>query len=329
MKKKNYILVTGGAGYIGSVTTKLLLEDNNRVIVIDNLSSGQQKAIPKGAQFIKGDVADKKLLAKIFNKYSIDCVIHFAALIRIEESTQNPKKYFDNNVLAGYNLLQTIIEHKKCKKIIYSSSAAVYGVPTKIPITEDFPMQPINPYGQTKKLFEIILKQYADAGLINAIALRYFNVAGAYITKQGARGENHKPESHLIPLILQSVNTKKTFTIYGDDYPTPDGTCIRDYVHVYDLAHAHILAMKKNIKEYVVYNVGAGKGYSNRQVFEAAQKVTGVKIPYRIGKRRAGDCSVLTASNKKIKSAMNFKPVKSDLFTIISDAWQYEKLRGR
>ncbi|MBS4015177.1 MAG: UDP-glucose 4-epimerase GalE [Candidatus Latescibacteria bacterium] len=328
MKKKNCVLVTGGAGYIGSVTTKLLLEDNNRVIVIDNLSSGQKKAIPNGAQFIKGDVGDKKLLAKIFNKYNFDCVIHFAALIRIEESTQNPKKYFDNNVLAGFNLLQTMIEHKKCKKIIYSSSAAVYGVPTKIPITEDFLMQPINPYGQTKKLFEIILQQYADAGLINAIALRYFNVAGAYLTKNRAWGENHQPESHLIPLILQSVNSKRTFTIYGNDYPTRDGTCIRDYIHVYDLAQAHILAMQKHIQGYVVYNVGAGKGYSNYEVFQTTQKVTSMKIPFVIGNRRAGDCSILTASNKKIKSALNFNPVKSDLFTIIKDAWQYEKLRG-
>lgn len=328
MKHTNCVLVTGGAGYIGSVTTKLLLEDNNRVIVIDNLSSGHKKAIPKGAEFIKGDVGDMKLLAKIFKKYSFDCVIHFAALIRIEESTQNPKKYFDNNVLAGFNLLQTMIEHKNCKNIIYSSSAAVYGMPNKIPITEDFPMQPINPYGQTKKLFEIILKQYAEAGLINAIALRYFNVAGAYITKNGAWGENHQPESHLIPLILQSVRSKRAFTIYGNDYPTPDGTCIRDYVHVYDLAQAHIQAMQKNIKGYNVYNIGAGKGYSNQAVFKAAQKVTGNKISFMIGNRRAGDCSILTASNKKIKSELNFKPVKSDLLTIIDDAWQYEKLRG-
>lgn len=327
MTKRKSVLVTGGAGYIGSVTSKLLLEDNYNVVIIDNLSSGLISAIPVDAVFIKGDVADVSLLKKVFVQYKFDCVIHFAALIRIEESTKNPKKYFQNNVLAGLNLLQTMASHNNCKKIIYSSSAAVYGVPEKIPITEDAPLQPINPYGQTKKLFELILQEYAQAGLVNSVALRYFNVAGAYITKDGAWGENHNPESHLIPLILRSVHQKKTFTIYGDDYPTFDGTCIRDYIHVYDLAQAHILAMNNNQNGALVYNVGTGRGYSNKEVFEIAQKVTKTKIPYVIGKRRAGDCSILTASPKKIKRELGFRPVKSDLTTIISDAWDYHKLK--
>jgi len=324
---KKCVLVTGGAGYIGSITSKLLLENNNDVIIIDNLSSGLVRAIPKGAKFIKGDIGDKSLLTKVFKKYQFDCVIHFAALIRIEESTENPKKYFDNNVLAGLNLLQVMIADKHCRKIIYSSSAAVYGVPKKIPIAETSPLEPINPYGQTKKLFEIILDKYAQAGLIDSIALRYFNVAGAYMAPECAWGENHVPESHLIPLILRSVNHKRSFTIYGDDYPTSDGTCIRDYIHVYDLAQAHILAMKKNFKGALVYNVGAGRGYSNKEVFHIAQQVTNTKIPYIIGKRRAGDCSILTASNKKIKDELGFKPIRSDLKTIITDAWNYQKSR--
>lgn len=327
MKKKNCVLVTGGAGYIGSVTSKLLLEDNNKVVIIDNLSSGRIQAIPNGAEFIKGDVGDKKLLEKIFKKYNFDCVIHLAALIQVEESTKNPKKYFDNNVVAGLNLLQTMISARNCRKIVFSSSAAVYGVPKKVPIIEDSPLEPISPYGQTKKIFEIILKEYAKAKVIDSVALRYFNVAGALTTKDGAWGETHKPETHLIPLILQSVKNKRTFTIYGDDYPTSDGTCVRDYIHVYDLAKAHILAMKRRFKGILVYNVGTGHGYSNKEVFEAAKKATKATIPYTIGSRRAGDCPILTAAPNKIKKELNFKPVKSDLATIIQDAWQFQRIK--
>lgn len=325
MKEKKTVLVTGGAGYIGSITSKLLLEDNHQVVILDNLSSGQLKAIPNGAEFIKGDVKDTKLLAKVFKKYAFDCIIHFAALIRIEESTQNPRKYFDNNVFAGLKLLQTMLMHSKCKKFIYSSSAAVYGTPLKIPIRENAMLQPINPYGQTKMLFEMILKQYAQANLIDAVILRYFNVAGAYITKNGIWGENHKPESHLIPLILRSVKRKKTFTIYGNDYPTRDGTCIRDYIHVYDLAQAHILALNKQFKGCLIYNVGIGNGYSNQQVFKTAEQITGTKIPYQIGPRRQGDCPILVACADKINKELNFKPIKSDLKIIIQDAWYYYK----
>jgi UDP-glucose 4-epimerase len=327
MSKRKSILVTGGAGYIGSVTSKLLLEANHDIIIIDNLSSGSIRAIPKGAEFIKGDVANSSLLEKVFKKYKFDCVIHFAALIRIEESTENPKKYFQNNVLSGLNLLQTMASHNNCKKIIYSSSAAVYGIPKKIPITEDSPLVPINPYGQTKKLFELILQEYAQAGLINSVALRYFNVAGAYITSDGAWGENHNPESHLIPLILCSAHRKRNFTIFGNDYPTTDGTCVRDYIHVYDLAQAHILAMNNKRDGALVYNVGTGRGYSNKEVFDVAQKVAKEKIPYTIGKRRVGDCSMLTASPKKIKRELGFEPIRSDLKTIITDAWHYHKLK--
>jgi UDP-glucose 4-epimerase len=325
VKSKKKVLVTGGAGYIGSVTSKILLENNFDVLIIDNLSAGRISAIPKGAKFIKGDISDKNLLEKIFNKNKYDCVIHFACFIRIEESMINPQKYFDNNIVAGLTLLQAMIATKSCRKIIFSSSAAVYGVPKKIPLTEDAIMEPINPYGQTKMLFEIILKEYARAGLIDYVALRYFNVAGAYISKDGDWGESHEPESHIIPLILRSVNTNKVFSIFGDDYETPDGTCVRDYIHVRDLAQAHILAMNKKFKGGLVYNVGTGQGFSNKQVFETAKQVTGVNMPYKIGPRRAGDCPFLVASATKIQKELGFKPLRTDLHTIITDAWQYIK----
>ena len=325
MKNKKYILVSGGAGYIGSVTSKLLLENNNQVVIIDNLSSGRISAIPKGAIFIKGNIGDKNLLFKAFNHYKFDCVIHFAAHIRVEESMQDPKKYFENNVLSGLNLLQTMIS-TNCRKIVFSSSAAVYGTPQKLPVSEDAPLNPVNPYGQTKKLFELILQEFAQAGLLDYIALRYFNVAGAYITSDGAWGENHTPETHLIPLLLHSAQNKNKFVIYGDDYSTLDGTCIRDYVHVYDLAQAHILAMKRGFKEGQVYNVGNGRGYSNKEVLQTAQNISGIRIPYKIGPRRAGDCPVLVASSKKIKRELGFKPIKSDLKTIIQDVWNYHSL---
>ncbi|MEO0075197.1 MAG: UDP-glucose 4-epimerase GalE [candidate division WOR-3 bacterium] len=328
MKQSKIVLVTGGAGYIGSVTSKLLLENKNQVVIIDNLSSGHLEAIPYGADFFQGDIQDKKLLLKILNKYNFDCVIHFAALIRIEESTQNPKKYFDNNLCAGLTLLQTIIENSQCRKFIYSSSAAVYGKPSRIPITEDSPLQPINPYGQSKKIFELILQEYARAKLIDTIILRYFNVAGAYNTLQGCWGENHRPESHLIPLILKSVKNKKIFTIYGKNYPTPDGTCIRDYIHVYDLAQAHVLSLYKNFSGCLIYNVGIGRGYSNKEVFKTAEEVIGIKIPYKIGSPRPGDCPILIASPQKIKRELGFKPIKSDLHTIIQDAWTFYRQKN-
>lgn len=325
MKNKKYILVSGGAGYIGSVTSKLLLENNNQVVIIDNLSTGRISAIPKGAIFIKGNIGDKNLLFKAFNHYKFDCVIHFAAHTRVEESMKDPKKYFENNVLSGLNLLQTMIS-TNCRKIVFSSSAAVYGTPEKLPVSEDAALNPVNPYGQTKKLFELILQEFAQAGLLDYIALRYFNVAGAYVTSDGAWGENHTPETHLIPLLLRSAQNKNKFVIYGDEYPTMDGTCIRDYVHVYDLAQAHILAMKRGFKGGQVYNVGIGRGYSNKEVLQTAQNISGIRIPYKIGPRRTGDCPVLVASSKKIKRELGFKPIKSDLKTIIQDTWNYYSL---
>ncbi|MCS7258999.1 MAG: UDP-glucose 4-epimerase GalE [candidate division WOR-3 bacterium] len=323
--KKDWILVTGGAGYIGSVTCKLLLEQDYPVIVIDNLSSGSVKALPRGVHFFYGNIGDKNLLYKIFRKYPIRCVIHFAALIRIEESVKNPQKYFDNNFRDALILLETAAKYK-CPKFIYSSTAAVYGIPNSVPITENAPLAPINPYGQAKKLFELVLLEYTKSKLISGVILRYFNVAGAYITCDGMWGENHKPESHLIPLIIEAAHNNKIFTIYGRNYATPDGTCIRDYIHVYDLATAHIMALNITTQENcAIYNVGTGQGYSNYEVLKTAEEVIGKKIKFRFGRPRKGDCPVLIADPSKIKNELGFRPLKSDLKTIIKDAWTYYK----
>ncbi|MEO0092144.1 MAG: UDP-glucose 4-epimerase GalE [candidate division WOR-3 bacterium] len=323
--KRKLVLVTGGAGYIGSVTSKLLIENNYEVIILDNLTTGRINAIPPGAEFIKGDIGDIGLLRKVFKKYKFDCVMHFASLISVEESIKNPEKYFKNNVVAGMNLLQEMVATGSCKKVVFSSSAAVYGASTQIPINEESPLNPLNPYGQTKKIFELFLKAYADAKVINCTILRYFNAAGAYITNKGIWGEDHKPETHLIPLLLKSAMERKKITINGNDYPTPDGTCIRDYIHVYDVAMAHILAMKKMKPGFAVYNVGTGIGYSNLEVLQMAQQITGQKINYKIGRRRAGDCAILIADVEKIKRELGFMPEKSDLKTIIQDAWIFSQ----
>ncbi|MEO0072739.1 MAG: UDP-glucose 4-epimerase GalE [candidate division WOR-3 bacterium] len=326
--KKSWILVTGGAGYIGSVTCQLLVEQGYPVVVIDNLSSGSVKGLPYGVHFFYGNVGDEALLKKIFRKYPIGCIIHFAALIRVEESVLDPQKYFQNNFVEGLKLLDTAVRYR-CPKFIYSSTAAVYGIPETVPIAENAPLRPINPYGQAKKLFELSLQEYARDNLITAVILRYFNVAGAYVTNHGIWGENHRPESHLIPLLLETAATNKTFTIYGKNYQTPDGTCIRDYIHVYDLAMAHIMALNTPRTPCVIYNVGTGRGHSNYEVLKTAEEVVGKKIPFRYGRPRKGDCPILVADPTKIKQELGFKPIKSDLKTIIKDAWTYYKFKNK
>ncbi len=317
------VLVTGGAGYIGSVTSKLLTEHNYEVTIIDNLSTGKLDVIPRGVKFIRGDIGDISLLRKIFNNHKFECVMHFASLISVEESIKHPEKYFQNNVVAGMNLLQEMVASGSCRKFVFSSSAAVYGSAPKIPIDEETPLNPLNPYGQTKKIFEMFLKEYAKTKVIDCIILRYFNAAGAYITKDGIWGEDHQPETHLIPTLLKAALKKKKITINGSNYPTPDRTCVRDYVHVYDVARAHILAMEKMKSGIAIYNVGTGIGYSNLEVLQMVQIVTNKKINHRIGKRRIGDCPVLIADAEKIKKELGLKLEKSDLQTIIQDAWLF------
>lgn len=313
------ILVAGGAGYIGSVTTKLLLEENQEVFVYDNLSKGHQKAIPKGAFFIKGDLLDKEKLLKVFKKYKFEIVFHFASFIENEFSFRHPYQFLKNNTETIFNLLEAMLS-VDCQKIILSSSAAVYGIPKKIPLTEDCPMRPISPYGESKKLLEEILSGYSRWCNISYVSLRYFNAAGAYQDL----GEDHRPETHLIPLILKTaLGKKRKFQIFGDDYETKDGTCIRDYIHVYDLARGHILAMKTLEKENKIYNLGSEKGFTVKEVLEKCREVTGRQIPYEIVPRRIGDIPILIASAKRIKRKLHWQPKMSDLETIIQTAWEW------
>jgi UDP-glucose 4-epimerase len=315
------ILVTGGAGYIGSVACRVLAESGHSVAVFDNLSQGHRAAIPKGTRLFKGDLADKTQIGRALKTFRPDCVMHFAASIQVEESVANPAKYFHNNVVNGLNLLNAMVENR-VPRIIFSSSAAVYGVPQKLPVREDAPLQPFNPYGGTKRIFEILLEEYHKAHGLNYISIRYFNVLGAY----GGAGEDHHPETHIVPLILKAaLGSARTFRIFGEDYDTPDGTCVRDYVHVYDLARAHILAMTAPIKADV-FNLGSEHGFSVREVFETARKVTGREIPFRIVGRRAGDVPRLVASARKIRRDLGWKPVRGTLEQMLGDAWEWHRL---
>ena len=318
------ILITGGAGYIGSHIVKELLEEKHQVFIYDNLVKGHRQAV-LGGFFIFGDLADKNKLNQVLKKYKPKVVIHLASFIEAGESMKKPEKYFNNNVLNGLNLLEAMVENK-IKFVIFSSSAAVYGQPKKIPIKENHPLKPINIYGQTKYLFEKLLEYFDKNYGLKYISLRYFNAAGADLS--GKIGEDHRPETHLIPNILKVVlGQKKYFEIYGDDYPTKDGTCIRDFIHVIDLAHAHILALKFLVKKKKskVYNLGSEKGFSVKEVLEKCILITKRIIPVRIAPKRIGDPPVLIASSAKIKKELGWKPRYSDLETIIKTAWQWHK----
>jgi len=317
------ILVTGGAGYIGSHVVKELLRQGHKPIVFDNLQTGHRKTT-KDALFIEGDLSDQKKLKKTFQAYQIDTVIHFAADSLVGESVQNPLKYFNNNVKNGLNLIE-IMEEFKVKKIVFSSSAAVYGEPKEIPITEEHPCAPTNPYGETKWIFEKVLQAYHDSKKLNFISLRYFNAAGA--DPEGELGEDHSPETHLIPLVIQAALNGTPVPVYGTDYNTPDGTCIRDYIHVTDLANAHILALRKLEKEEMsgIYNLGNGNGYSVREVIETVKKVTWRKVAAVDSPRRPGDPARLVASSEKIKEELGWIPRYPDLETIVETAWEWHK----
>jgi UDP-glucose 4-epimerase len=317
------ILVTGGAGYIGSHVVKELLHQGHKPLVFDNLQTGHQKAA-KGAPFIQGDLADQKKLKETFQSYPIDAVMHFAADCLVGESVQNPLKYFNNNVKNSLALLE-MIEEFKVKKIVFSSSAAVYGEPKEIPISEEHPCAPTNPYGETKWIFERVLNAFHDAGKLNFISLRYFNAAGA--DPSGEIGEDHSPETHLIPLVIKAALEGSSVPVYGTDYHTPDGTCIRDYIHVNDLANAHILALRKLGQGEIsgIYNLGNGNGFSVREVIETVKKVTGRKVLSADSPRRPGDPARLVASSKKIKEELGWIPNFPDLETIVGTAWEWHK----
>jgi len=318
-------LVTGGAGYVGSHTVAALIERGIETIVVDNLEKGHQGALWPGAKLYIGDLRDALFMDKLFEENPITAVVHFAAYSLVAESVSNPAKYYDNNVSGTLNLLDTMLKHN-VKSIVFSSTAATYGEPKTIPITEDATERPVNPYGESKLAVERILKWYDAAYGLKYVALRYFNVAGAH--ESGKIGEDHDPETHLIPMILQTaLGKRESFNLYGDDYPTPDGTCIRDYIHATDLANAHILALEKLEKDQTsaLYNLGSGSGFSNKEILEAAKKITGIDIPVRFAPRRAGDPPVLIASSDKIKRELGWNPTRTDIDNIISSAWAWHR----
>lgn len=318
------ILVTGGAGYIGSHTVRQLSKQGKEVIVLDNLQKGHRHAVDRD-RLIIGDISDKKLVTEVIKNYNVDSVIHFAADSIVGESMSNPSKYYNNNVIKTINLLDAMIEND-VKKIVFSSTAAVYGEPDEIPIREDVQTKPTNVYGRTKLIIENILQDYDHAYGLKYIALRYFNAAGA--DESGEIGEDHSPETHLIPLVLNTaLGKREKILIFGDDYNTPDGTCIRDYIQVNDLAQAHILALKAlgPGSKSAVYNLGNGNGFSVKEIIEVAENVTGINIKKEIADRRQGDPAVLVACSDKIKKELGWQPQYTSLEKIIETAWNWHK----
>ena len=318
------VLVTGGAGYIGSHATRALIEAGHTPTVLDNLSHGHRKAVAKEAIFIQGDISDRELVRRILTENKVEAVMHFAADIEVGESVENPSKYYQNNYVAALSLLN-VMREVDVKKIVFSSTAAVYGIPVEIPINEFHPRQPISPYGRSKLMVEFALEDFAKAYGFGFIALRYFNVAGAH--PDASIGEDHQPESHLIPRILQAARTPDfVLPIYGNDYPTPDGTCIRDYVHVQDLVAAHILALKHiRLGVGAAYNLGSESGFSVREVIKACERVTETKIRTDERPRRAGDPDRLIASSDRIKNELGWTRQYPDLETIIGHAWSWHR----
>jgi UDP-glucose 4-epimerase len=318
------ILVTGGAGYIGSHVVKALGEQGFEVLVYDILSKGFADAVLYGA-LVVGDLSDTKLLKRTVEAFKPDAVMHFASFIEVGESVREPLKYYQNNVSNTINLLSVLSEHN-VSNFIFSSSAAVYGSPEKVPITETEPIKPINPYGRSKSFVEQILADLSNSNGLTSVSLRYFNAAGA--DPQARIGERHDPESHLIPLILKTAKGKRACVkIYGNDYSTPDGTCIRDYVHVEDLADAHLLALQYLLDggKGDVFNCGYGHGYSVREVVDTAKKVTGLDFAVQESSRREGDPPVLVADSSKLKKRLHWSPRYDDLGYIIKTAWEWEK----
>ncbi|NLG81123.1 MAG: UDP-glucose 4-epimerase GalE [Bacilli bacterium] len=319
------VLVCGGAGYIGSHTVYELIKQGYQVVVIDNLQTGHKEAVHKDAVFYQGDMRDGTFLNEVFRKEKIDAVIHFAANSLVGESMTDPFKYYENNVYGTLKLLEAM-QKFNVKKIVFSSTAAVYGEPKNIPILETDPTEPTNTYGETKLAMEKMFKWFDKAHGIKYISLRYFNVAGADIS--GEIGEDHNPETHLIPLVLQvPLNKREYISIYGDDYDTPDGTCIRDYIHVTDLANAHILALERllNGSESDVFNLGNGQGFSVKEIIDAARKVTGHPIPAKVVERRPGDPARLVASNKKASEVLGWKIQYPNVEDIIASAWKFHQ----
>jgi UDP-glucose 4-epimerase len=316
---KMNVLVTGGAGYIGSIMTERLLAHGHNAIVYDSLELGHRQAVAPAAIFIQGLIQDKEKLVRVFRDHQIEVVIHMAAYALVGESVKHPQKYFSNNFIGGLTLLDAMLE-AEVKKMVFSSTCATYGMPEKMPITEDTPQLPVNPYGESKLAFERALKWYDEAYGLRYAAMRYFNAAGA----SEHYGEDHEPESHLIPNVLRvALGQASHVNIFGEDYPTPDGTCIRDYIHVIDLAEAHILAMKVIDEKSRIYNLGYSNGYSVAEVVEMARQVTGRRIPTERAARRPGDPPVLIANSDKATLELGWMPQHSELDRIIESAWNW------
>ena len=320
-------LVLGGAGYIGSHTVDRLIEKGEKTIVVDSLVTGHRQAVNKDAKFYQGDIADKDFMRQVFKENSdIDAVIHFAAYSLVAESMKKPLKYFDNNTAGMVKLLEVMNEFS-IDKIVFSSTAATYGIPEEVPIKETTPQNPINPYGESKLMMEKIMRWADKAYGIKFVPLRYFNVAGA--KPDGSIGEDHMPETHLLPIVLQvAMGKRDKLQIFGDDYNTPDGTNIRDYVHPLDLADAHILAVDylKAGNPSTAFNLGSSTGFSNREILEAARKVTNKEIPAEIAPSRGGDPKVLVASSTKAREVLGWKPQFDDISKIIETAWKWHTL---
>lgn len=322
------ILVVGGAGYIGSHTVHLLHKQKKSVVVFDNLSTGHAEFVPKDVPFVKGDLSSNEDLNNVFTQYpNIDTVIHFAAFAYVGESVKHPAKYYQNNVVNTIRLLDAMRKHN-VHKIVFSSTCATYGNPLELPIPETHPQDPINPYGRTKWMMEQIMEDYRQAYGLQYVALRYFNAAGA--DPDGRIGEWHEPETHLIPLVLDvAVGKRKAITVFGNDYDTPDGTCIRDYVHVTDLADAHIRAVDYigSHDKSIALNLGNGNGSSVIEVIQTVEKITGIRIPTIMEHRRLGDPAILIGSAQKALEILEWKPIYSSMESIILTAWQWHQKR--
>lgn len=320
--QKTRILVTGGAGYIGSNTTLQLLDAGYEVVVIDNLSRGNRKAVDP-ARLREVDLLDTDGLVRVMEEQPVAAVIHFAAYIAVGESMKVPEIYFRNNVAGSLSLLTAMLQ-TGIRRIVFSSTAAVYGMAEKIPIPETEPYAPVNAYGESKVMVETMLRWFDQLHGVKSVCLRYFNASGA--DPQGRAGEDHEPETHLIPLLFRAVKSGEPVTLFGEDYATPDGTCIRDYIHVTDLAHAHIAAVESLTGggPSAKYNVGTGHGYSVKEVVRAVEDVTGQKVPYRFGPRREGDPPSLVADSTCLQRELGWSPRDSDLHRIVSTAWAWE-----
>jgi UDP-glucose-4-epimerase GalE len=323
---KRRILVTGGAGYIGSHTVRLLLDQGYDVSVVDDLSKGFKHNVPSG-RLNRLNLLDGSALSELIRQHRPEAVIHFAAFIAVGESMREPARYFENNVCGSLSLLNAMV-HNDVRHIVFSSTAAVYGNPQASPIVETFPIQPVNPYGESKVMVETLLRWFDEIHHLTGVCLRYFNASGA--DPEGRLGEEHEPETHLIPLLFRAVLTGTPVTLFGDDYPTPDGTCVRDYIHVNDLAQAHILAVEHLLNGGVSaqFNVGTGTGHSVLEVVRAVEEVTGQKVPYTIGPRRAGDPPALVAASDKLRNTLGWTPQYADLRTIVQHAWNFARKKA-